>query len=181
MQNKEDQYYIEKVKSGGVDSFSVLVNRHKVNVYQLILKVLQNREDAEDIAQEVFIKVFKKLKAFKGEAKFSTYLYRVAYNTAISYKRKNMLSKASLNESILDSHITNDNEVTEKESHYELLNESIKQLDSESQVLLDLYYRKSLPIKELVQIMNLTEANIKVKLHRIRKKLQVFMEAKTIN
>ena len=88
MENNDDNFYIGKVINGQTNYFSFIVEKYQDIVFSIALKVLRNREDAEEIAQESFIKAFKSLHTFKGNAKFSTWLYRITYNTCISEVRK---------------------------------------------------------------------------------------------
>ena len=95
-----DQYYINLVFEGDTKAFTVLVDRYKDLVFTLSLRMLKNREEAEEVAQDTFIKVFKSLDKFKGDAKFSTWIYRIAYNTSLDYLKKNkkLLNNVSINE-----------------------------------------------------------------------------------
>ena len=83
-----DTYYIQRIQAGDTACFACLLDKYSRPVHSLILKVVRNREDAEELAQDVFMKVFKHLSSFKGECSFSTWIYRIAYNTAISETRK---------------------------------------------------------------------------------------------
>jgi len=88
MAYKEDKFYIEKVLKGDTTAYADIVNKHKEMVFTIAVKILRNREDAEEIAQDAFVKAFQALPGFKGEARFSTWLYRIVYNAAISQSRK---------------------------------------------------------------------------------------------
>lgn len=88
MERKDDIWYIERVLKGDTQYFSHLVEKYKDIVYSIAIKVLRNREDAEEMAQESFVKAYKSLHTFKGTAKFSTWLYRITYNNCISEVRK---------------------------------------------------------------------------------------------
>ncbi|KAF0235616.1 MAG: RNA polymerase sigma-70 factor ECF, partial [Prolixibacteraceae bacterium] len=95
MEQKDDIWYIERVLKGDTQYFSYFVDKYKDIVFSIALKVLRNREDAEEMAQESFIKAFKSLYTFKGNAKFSTWLYRITYNNCISEVRKRKLKYVS--------------------------------------------------------------------------------------
>ncbi len=84
----KDTELIERAKNGDIKAFRELVNEHKRNVYYLAFDITRNREDAEDVSQDVFIKVFRSLKNFRGDAKFSSWLYRITVNTCLSLKSK---------------------------------------------------------------------------------------------
>ena len=88
MERNDETYYISKVLNGEPNYFSFIVEKYQDIVFSIALKVLRNREDAEEMAQESFIKAYKSLHTFKGNAKFSTWLYRITYNSCISEVRK---------------------------------------------------------------------------------------------
>lgn len=85
----DDQHYINLVLKGDTNAFAVLVDRYKDLVYTLSLRMIKNREEAEELSQDTFIKVYRSLGKFKGESKFSTWLYKVAYNTCLDRLKKN--------------------------------------------------------------------------------------------
>lgn len=88
MELYSDAYYIERVAAGDTGCFACLLDRYSRPVHSLILKMIRNKEDAEELAQDVFMKVFRNLPSFKADCSFSTWIYRIAYNTAISELRK---------------------------------------------------------------------------------------------
>ena len=88
MNYSDDNHHIQLVLSGNTDAFSVLVDRYKNMVFTLCLKMVSNKEEAEDLAQDSFIKVYKSLKSFKGESRFSTWLYKITYHTCLDRIKK---------------------------------------------------------------------------------------------
>jgi RNA polymerase sigma-70 factor (ECF subfamily) len=86
---RNDQQHIDDIINGDHNAFSFLVDRYKNLVFSLALKMLKNREEAEEVSQDTFLKVFKSLDKFKGESKFSTWIYKVAYNTCLDRLKKN--------------------------------------------------------------------------------------------
>lgn len=88
MELYSDTYYIQRVLAGDTDCFACLIDRYGQPIHALILKVVHNPEDAEELVQDTFLKAFKSLGTFKGDCGFSTWLYRIAYNTALSSLRK---------------------------------------------------------------------------------------------
>ena len=91
MEAKEDQIYIERVLKGDTNAFSHLINKYKDMVFTLVIKIVKSREDAEEVAQDSFIKAYQKLDSFKGQSKFSTWLYTIAYRNAMTKLRKKKL------------------------------------------------------------------------------------------
>src|SRR5665648_258162 len=96
MNKTEDIYYIEAVRNGNVQAFSFLVERYQKLVYTLALKLLKKPEDAEELAQDTFVKAYQKIDSYEGKSKFSTWLYSITYNACISELRKRRVEFSSL-------------------------------------------------------------------------------------
>src|ERR1017187_5828368 len=89
----DDQHCIHLVRQGDTNAFAVLVDRYKNMVFTLLLKMLKDREEAEEVAQDTFVKIYKSLSKFNGESKFSTWIYKVAFNTCLDRLKKNKRSQ----------------------------------------------------------------------------------------
>lgn len=175
MKFQEDSYYIEKVLAGDASSYASLVAKHKNLVFSIVLKILNNREDAEEIAQDIFLKVYHSLKTFEKKSKFSTWLYRIAYNTAISKTRKKKLEFVPMEESVVTNYSTDEIQQNiyslEENEQQLLLEKALKKLPDEDNLLITLFYKSGNSIEDISQITSLSSSNVKVRLHRIRKKL----------
>ena len=172
MKNPNDLFYIQQVKAGDIRAFSAIVSNYQKMVFTIVLKIVENREDAEDIMQEIFVKAYKSLDKFKEESEFSTWLYRIAYNTTISELRKRKVSYISINDGLDTVNEFNDeDEFDLKEIKLQYLDEVLKKLPPDEIFLVTLYYYKEQSIEAISKIGNLSIANVKVKLHRIRKKI----------
>jgi len=175
MQTKEDSYYISSILAGNISDFSILVDKYKDMVYTLAYRIVGNREDAEELAQDVFVKVYRSLKNFRGKSKFSTWLYSITYNASISKVRKKQMESVSLNNHDNNRYdIVND----EYEKYYnfdkvpvELLKQALNDLNPVDKSILTLYYQDDKPVKEISKVTGLTDSNVKVRLHRSRQKL----------
>ena len=161
-----DTYYIQRIQAGDTACFACLLDKYSRPVHSLILKVVRNREDAEELAQDVFMKVFKHL---------STWIYRIAYNTAISETRKKRHEFLAIEESVINN--VSEQEVaealdrTDSSDQIQMLDAALAQLPPDERAIILLFYMKEKTIDEVATITGLTASNIKVKLHRIRKKL----------
>lgn len=170
-----DTYYIERVQSGDTASFACLLDKYSNPVYSLVYRIVSNKEDAEELAQDVFLKAFKSLSGFKGDSSFSTWLYRIAYNTAISSVRKKKREFLSIEESQLDK--TTEADLDDMwqpgggEERYQQLESALELLPPEEKGIILLFYMREKTIEEIAGITGLTKVNVKTKLHRIRKKL----------
>lgn len=175
MNKNEDIFYIEAVRKGNVSAFSVLIERYQDMVYSLALKLLKNTEDAEEMAQDTFIKAFQKLDMYEGKSKFSTWLYSITYNACISELRKRRIQFTSLEEQRFSDQeemkIHSYFSETKKEDQEKYLNLALSKLPEDDQVLVTLYYYENQSMDDISMITGLTVSNIKVKIHRARKKM----------
>ena len=171
---KQDRYYIERVLRGNVNAFSYLVDRHKGLVYTIALRMLKNAEDAEELSQDTFVKAFKSLNEFKFESKFSTWLYRITYNGAISRLRKKRLEVSDIDDAVLPL-----NEVVStydgmsaltQEEQKKYIHEAIRNLKYDDAFIISMYYLEEYSIDEISKMTDLSNSNVKVKLHRARKR-----------
>lgn len=175
MTNFNDQYYINKIIEGDSNVFAVLVDQYKDLVFSLALKMLKNREEAEEVAQDTFVKLFKSLNKFKGDSKFSTWIYKVTYNTSLDRIKRNKreydtipIDDFSENqiktiETVLDS--------IDESDRNKMIQDCIHLLPSEEGFLLTLFYFEEQSLEEISKIIDCNTNNIKVKLYRSRKKL----------
>lgn len=175
-----DTYYIQRIQAGDVQCFACLLDKYSRPIHSLILKVVRNQEDAEELAQDTFMKVFKSLNSFKGDCSFSTWIYRIAYNTAISSVRKKRQEFLTIEETALDNvseeEVANLFGLTDSTEQVRRLEIALGQLPPDERALILLFYWKEKTIEDIVSITGLTTSNVKVKLHRIRKKLFVLLK-----
>lgn len=175
MMQQDDLFYIDKVLSGEHKAFEVLVNRHKDMVFTIVNRILRNNEDAEEIAQDVFLKCYRSLLKFKRESKFSTWIYRIAYNTAISKTRKKQFEISAIDDHIIENYATSgifenieDFGYEDKKKYFDA---ALKKIPEEDSILLAMFYLKEQSIDDISKVTGLSASNVKVKLHRIRKKI----------
>lgn len=175
MNQPDDSIYIAKVLSGDGASFSYLVDRYQDMVYGLALKMLRNEEDAEEMAQDCFVKAYRSLASYRQQSKFSTWLYRITYNGCISLLRKRKLEVRSMDEQQLsdrdEARLNEQLTQMDKAMVEKLLQEALEKLPELEQVLITLYYYEDQKVEEISHITGLTESNVKVKIHRARKKM----------
>ena len=171
----KDQLYIDKVISGDLSAYTYLVDKHKDMAFSVALRIVRNREDAEEIVQDAFVKAYQNMDAFRNKSKFSTWLYRIVFNAAISRTRKKSLESTDLDSFVIDNYSTDEikeniNKLDSNEQ-IKLVNKLIDKLPPLEYTLINLYYKEECSIDEISEITGLTDSNVKVKLHRIRKKL----------
>jgi len=175
MKYHDDIYYIERVLKGDNSAYADLVAKHKNMVFSVALKILNNREDAEELAQDCFVKAYQSLGAFERKSKFSTWLYRIAYNAAISKTRKRRLEIVDVDEKVIGNY--SEDLIREGVDHLDeseqnsLIDKALSRLSEADNLLISLFYKSDQTVLEISEITGLSESNIKVRLHRIRKKL----------
>jgi len=175
MEKKTDEYYIREILKGDSGSFSQLVERYSHLAFSLSMKILNQREDAEEAAQDAFIKAYNSLGSFQSSSTFKTWFFRIVYNTSISKlrTRKNIEVKFE-DVKISDSEIqATENTIgqlnTEDRQRY--IQIGLERLEPEEQALLKMYYYDDFSMDEISIITTLSLSNVKVKIHRSRKKL----------
>lgn len=172
----KDSHIINRVLDGDMDSFRTLMDSYSQRVFALVVRIVDNEADAEEITQDVFLKVYKNLARFDGRSMFSSWLYRIAYNESISHTRKGRREVAveeSLLRAVSDS--TVDALLDSGDARLAALPEALDRLGAEERAIITLYYMEGLPMKEVADIMRISESNAKVRLMRTRKKLYVFI------
>jgi len=182
MTTNDDIYYINSTIEGNSNTFGILVDRYKDLVFSLALKMVKNREEAEEVAQDTFIKVFKSLSKFKGDSKFSTWIYKVAYNTCLDRLKKNkreqhVVSIDEFNSNQIKS-LDDALDVMEEEQRNQIIQDCINLLPSDDAFLLTLFYFEEQSLEEIARVIGLTANNVKVKLFRSRKKLTAILKEK---
>lgn len=165
---------IDRITRGDEDAFAQLMELYAQGVYTLIVRITRCEKDAEELTQDVFMRVYNHIGEFAGKSSFSTWLYRIAYNIAISYSRRQKQPTYTIDERRLQSVELSDVERMEAatdDATIKALTEAIEKLESQERALVTLFYYEERSVAECAAIMGQTENNIKVRLHRIRKKL----------
>jgi RNA polymerase sigma factor (sigma-70 family) len=176
-----DTEIISRVLKGDHNAYAVLVERYKSYVFTLSLRFTKNREDAEEVSQDIFIKAYRYLADFKGTAKFSTWLYTIVNTTCITFLRKKRLDVQSLDDErtfeVADSQDSGfrANQVEQK-SRQEMVNQAIALLNPDDAEIITLFYKNEQSLEEIGQILGLEANTAKVRLHRARTRLKEKME-----
>ena len=176
---KDEAHIIKEILHGNTTLYEYFLDRYGQQVFVLVDCIVSCQEDAEELTQDVFLKAFQQLSSFKAESSFSTWIYRIATNLAISAVRKKRNDVLRLDDSVFAN--LSDTQVDEaleddSEEQMERLQQAMNQLEADERALITLYYLEEKPLAEVAFILGLTEGNAKVKLHRIRKKLYVLIK-----
>jgi RNA polymerase sigma-70 factor (ECF subfamily) len=168
----DDKLIAEKVIAGQRELFRFLVERHEKQVYALGISFLRNNDDAADFTQEVFIKAFRSLSQFEGASRFSTWLYRVAYNTALNKvsRRKEYLSLAENYDA--QSSILTPEEESVKEAVRQAVRQAVNELPERYRVCIDLFFFYERSYEEIEVITGDPVGTIKSHVFRAKKILR---------
>ncbi len=180
MSQSKDQIYIDKVLQGDATSYSYLVEKYKDMAYTVAIKIVRNAEDAEEVAQDSFIKAFQQLRTFQGRSKFSTWLYTIVYRTAISKTRKKKIEVTSIDDYVIDNYSTGSSfsqiEELKSEEQQKYIKAAIDKLPELDALLVTLFYVNDNSLDEIEKITGYSKTNVKVRLFRARKKLYKSLE-----
>jgi RNA polymerase sigma factor (sigma-70 family) len=182
MQSKlSDIELIEQTLGGNQSAYADLVKRHQRFVFTLALRFAKSREDAEEIAQDCFIKAYRSLSSFQQQSKFSTWLYSIVYTTAMTFLRKRRLDTSSIDDD--ESYIQIENKPSgydeynvENKSRLYYINQAIEQLLPDDATIITMFYKGEQSLEEIAQAMGIEANTVKVKLFRARQRLKERLE-----
>ncbi len=180
MTTNDDQIYIDKIIEGDSSAFAILVERYKDLVYTIAYRMLKHREEAEEVSQDTFIKVYKSLHKFKGDSKFSTWIYKVAYNSCLDRLKKQKRRQHTVNIDEFTEYkiktLDNALEHMEVKERQEAIKRCMDLLPADDNVLLTLFYFEELSLEEISKVTGITANTVKVRLFRSRKKLLTILK-----
>ena len=178
-----DDILIQQAQAGRQTAFAALVKRYEQYAFTLALRFVKNREDAHEVAQDAFLRAFRYLPEFRGDAKFTTWFYKIIYSTALNFLRKQNPDIQSLDDEnrpikIADEGAVDASHAMEQLDRNAALQHAISQLSSDDAAIITLFYLYEHTLDEICQITNLTMTNAKTKLCRARQRLKTIVESK---
>ena len=182
MQSKlSDTDLIERTLAGDQSAYADLVKRHQRFVFTLAMRFSKSREDAEEIAQDCFIKAYRSLESFQRQAKFTTWLYSIVYTTAMTTLRKKRIATDSIDDEDTFIQVENkpsgyDENNVENKSRSFYLSQAIDQLLPDDATIITLFYKGEQSLEEIAQTMGIGANTVKVKLFRARQRLKDKLE-----
>ncbi len=165
---QEENDLIDQLLAGRQEPYGRLIDLYKNYAFTIAFKVLNNRPDAEEVAQDGFIKAFHSLKSFNRQARFSTWLFRIVFNTAVSYKRKNrnILSSIEHHDRAAEQETS-----LEKNDRQLFVSVAMEKLNEVDRLAIQLYYIKEFSLEEVAKMMGQNMNTLKVRIHRARQRL----------
>jgi RNA polymerase sigma factor (sigma-70 family) len=172
---------ISRVLAGDSNAFGELVRKYQNYVFTLAMRFTHHREDAEEVAQDIFVKAFRSLADFKGNSKFSTWLYTIVYTTSITFLRKKRMLTTSIDDENTFLQLENQDggmnaNHVEHKSKMDVLNQALKMLSKDDAQLITLFYKGEQSLEEIGTILGVEASTVKVRLHRARTRLKEKME-----
>jgi len=180
MQDQKLEKCIEEIKKGHVDAFAYVVEKYQTLAINVAQSIVKNPEDAEEVAQDAFVKIFRFINQYNGESRFSSWLYKVVFNTALT--KANMTSKQLMRkEEIKSSFFSFENNSLEqleleKADTSQIIQEGLDQMSTDDRVVLTLFYLAEKSVSEIAEITGWRPSNCKVKLMRARKRLKEILK-----
>lgn len=183
MKNLSDVEIIESVKKGNTADYSILIDRYKNKAFSMLKRMLKNDFEAEEVLMDCFLKAYNNLITFKFESKFSTWFYRIVYNTALtklsSNKRKIENEMSSVDDlHYLESNYNADDLVREDISV--LLKKIVNELPTKNAAVITMFYLEEMSTEEISEVLQISVANVKVILHRSRNLLREIVEKRNL-
>lgn len=181
MDKISDVELIKLVQAGDKEAYRSLVERYQERVYGLAFEILKSREDAEDVAQESFVKAYLSITEFKGESSFYTWLYRIVYNMAIDFKRKIARrggEKAEFDETVaydadgILGRVEGPQEQILRQEQRHQIRAALDSISEEHRVVITLREVDGLSYEEIAKVTGISRGTVMSRLHYARKKVQ---------
>jgi RNA polymerase sigma-70 factor (ECF subfamily) len=180
-----DEILVKKALEGDQQAFTHIVRKYERYVFTLAWRIVKNREDAHEVAQDAFLKAFRYLDTFRGACKFQTWLYKITYSAGLNFLRKKQLDIVSLDDEMhpimLPERSETEDLTLEKQEQSEWIQAAIQQLSPDDATIITLFYLMEQKIGEICIAMEITETNAKTKLSRARQRLKIIMESQPLN
>jgi RNA polymerase sigma-70 factor (ECF subfamily) len=176
-----DTEIIARVLKGEQQLYSLIVERYQNYVFTLVLRMIESREDAEEVSQDIFVKAYRSLADFRGDSKFSTWLYTIVRTSSITFLRKKKLDTQSLDNEKTFIQVENQESafkanIIEQKSRHAMVNEAIQMLSPDDAQVITLFYKGEQSLEEMGKILGQDPNTVKVKLYRARQRLKEKME-----
>ncbi|HOY06440.1 MAG TPA: sigma-70 family RNA polymerase sigma factor [Saprospiraceae bacterium] len=178
-----DEILIEQARNGRQTAFAMLVKRYEQYAFTLALRFVKNREDAHEVAQDAFLRAFRYLPDFRGDAKFTTWLYKIVYSTSLNFLRKQNPDIQSIDDDdrpvkLPDEGTPDPSQAMERDDRNAALQRAIQMLSPDDAGIITLFYLYEHSLEEICQIMDMTMTNAKTKLCRARQRLKGIVEGR---
>lgn len=169
---------IDAFLKGDHNAFNLLIRKYQEGIYRVIRKMVLDHDDADDLTQEVFIKIYSSVNEFRGESKFFTYIYRIAVNLSLNFLNKNKRNfsrKVSLSGNEVNYSDLKADEIIDASNRTELLEKAIESLPAQQRAVFNLRYYENLSYEEISSIMEKSTGGMKANYFHALKNIQKFL------
>ena len=177
-----DNLYIQKVLNGDCNAFSYFVSEYRDMAFAVAFRIVNSREDAEEIVQDSFVKAFRSLGKFRQDSKFSTWFYRIVINNSLTkvQRRKTRPDNIDLKkaESIAVDEMESVYSKLSRSDRRKYIDDALNELNMEDSLILTLYYLNENTLEEIAEMTGIKRENLKMKIHRARQKMFYLLEKK---
>jgi RNA polymerase sigma-70 factor (ECF subfamily) len=177
-----DELYLRLVLEGDISKYSYFVDKYKGMAFSIAFRIADNREDAEEIVQDAFLKAFRSLDRFRKDSKFSTWFYRIVVNTSLSRARSRIPESSSIDEDDIGDAVLESVESAYRNldlsEQKNFIHQALEEMSIEDRLLLTLFYLSENSIDEIAQMTSIPQENVKMKLHRARNKMYTILNKK---
>ena len=177
----DEEYIKEILDHHSAQAYEKLIGKYQNRVFTLCYRIIKHREEAEEVAQDVFVKGFRELGKLNDHKKFPNWLMKIAYSKAIDRTRRKSIPIAeigSIREDLLKEEVT-PLEETIMEDRKQIIQAAIHRLEKTEAALINLYYLEDLAVRQIAEMLGMTSSNVKVKLYRARKNLRSIIRSMT--
>jgi RNA polymerase sigma-70 factor (ECF subfamily) len=176
-----DHELVARCRNGDREAFATLVRKYQSKVLTLATRILDNRTEAEDIAQDIFVKIFQSLQDFRGASRFSTWIYRITVNHCLNHLRRRTRQQQTLvmTEPVewrQESPASNPYKTLEQKERWALVQAKLQELSVEHRTIILLRDFEGLPYDEIADVLQLESGTVKSRLHRARMELKALLE-----
>jgi len=174
----EEEQYIKRMQKGENHAFEVIVKHYQNRLYSIVFNWVKNPDDALELTQDIFVKVYQKSEMFKFESKFITWLYSIAYNTTMSFLRKKKIHWTQIEgEDFIDEHVSTDAALLLKDDERKkYIKLALSKMGEQQKLLIQLFYIEELTVKEIIEITGFKSSSVKTGLLRARQNLLKHLE-----
>ena len=170
----DEQRLIGRVLDGHTEDYGLLMERYGAEVFRLVARLVPSQQDAEELVQDAFVRAYNRLATYCGDASFSTWLCRIAYNLTVSWLRKRKVKYTSIDDR-MDISDADVDQLLDDDTRISQLREAQKQLTPDEQTLINLFYYDGKSLRDIAYILGIEPGNVATRLHRIRKKLYLII------
>ena len=173
--NIDEKKIIFDCLNGDAASYRILVDKYQHFAYTLAVRITKNTEDAEEVTQDAFVKAYTSLSGFKGESKFSTWLYKIVLNLSMSKVRRKKEAHQNIDD--LNLQIEEEDDGARKRERSFYVEKAINSLSEDEAAIVTLFYMEDQSLDEISRVVELSLTNTKVKLFRARKKMAEMLKS----